>query len=407
MSTARHSGRRSPADATMLPAASTVLRPSSATIVKGRVRVSPPSGRGADTRTSAVPTSPGATSRVPGRNPNRTACSGSVPCSRTDSGNALPRLSRCTRSRPVPVLRVTTFCGSRASRAVAIGAGEARCSHEPGASTSWRPSVATTVKARVACSPVRGSGACTWAGVARSTPAGTQSSAARNANPIWRSGSRPASRTHRSRLPARLSTTTCSSATGLSIVRSVLGSSRIRTGTSTGAADVSWSSRTDRDGPRTVVGRRGGADRQRPLGPLARGRRWGRDLHLDRGAAAGRHLDRAGGEGEPDDPLVVGARQHVPAGVVAAAVVHVHGEPPLHRVAEADDGRLGPDRRGAADPGNDQRDLDVGVHVLVALGAQPQPQPQARVRGRAGRTAPPARSARPRGRPASAGSAGR
>ena len=105
------------------------------------------------------------------------------------------------------------------------------------------------MKARVACSPERGSGACTWAGVARSTPAGTQSSAARNANPIRCSGSRPASRTHRSRLPARLSTTTCSSATGLSTVRSTLGSSRIRTGTSTGAADVSCSSRTTATGP--------------------------------------------------------------------------------------------------------------------------------------------------------------
>ena len=144
--------------------------------------------------------------------------------------------------------------------------------------------MAVTVNVRSTCSPGGGTGARSCAGVARSTPGGTHSSTDRNTNPICCSGSCPTRRTRRSRLPPRLSTTTCSSATGLSSVRSALGSNRSRTGTSTGAADVSWISRTTAGSCRPVVDRPHG---EGALGAFPGGGRRRHDPHLDGGTTVG------------------------------------------------------------------------------------------------------------------------
>ena len=328
------------------------------------------------TRISAHALVPGATSRTGGRKAKRTAFSGSSPDSRTRSGR-LPRwLSTTTASWASARSRRRTTSGSSWIAAVAIGAVPDRCAQCPAASISSRPSVAVTVNVRSVCSPGGGTGARSCRSVARSVPGATHSSAVRNTNPICRSGSFPVSHTRRSRWPARLSTTTWSSARSLSAVRSELGSSRSRTGTSTAAAEVSWISRTTAS--EAVVGRvRVRADGQVALGTLAgRGRRR-RDLHVHGRAAVRWRFGHLGVEGEPDDPFVVGAGHRVAPRVVAAAVVEVHGEPPVHRVLDADDGRLGPDPGRPADSRDDQRDLGVGVHALVALGSQAQPQPDA------------------------------
>ena len=145
------------------------------------------------------------------------------------------------------------------------------------------------------------------------------------------------------------------------------------------------------DGTEAVVGRvRVRADGQVALGTLTcRGRRR-RDLHVHGRTAVRWRFDHLGVEGEPDDPFVVGAGHRVAPRVVAAAVVEVHGEPPVHRVLHADDGRLGPDPGRPADSRDHQRDLGLGVHALVALGSQAQPQPE-----RCATTSAPGRTSKP------------
>ena len=131
------------------------------------------------------------------------------------------------------------------------------------------------------------------------------------------------------------------------------------------------------DGSEAVVGGvRVRADGQVALGTLTGRRRRRRDLHVHGRTAVRRRFDHLGVEGEPDDPFVVGAGHRVAPRVVAA-VVEMHGEPPVHRVLHADDGWLGPDPGRPADSRDHQRDLGVCVHPLVALGAQAQPQPDA------------------------------
>ncbi len=123
---------------------------------------------------------------------------------------------------------------------VSTGAGEVYWTNVPDASISFDPSAAMTVTCLVASCPASGSGASILTRARPTSPGSTSSDGGEKLKRTNRSGSRPDRNTRLTRWPPRLSMTASSCPTTVSRTRTTLGSSRMASGASTGAADVDW-----------------------------------------------------------------------------------------------------------------------------------------------------------------------